>query len=183
MLLLRPSIAFMSSGVNSKSRTWNKRRITLTFPLRSWPPPGDCRTFQLDGEKKGQGSRVFLQLPGEQPGTLYRVLTSPFYNLYFSAPVLRQTHTQVARHQSSIFLCEFLLTEDKQTKINFFSNKGTVGQPGQNTCTWTNTRLFSPFSTSPKIWHSIELKQVWKRGSPCENLIKNLIANLFITYE
>ena len=108
----------------------------MTSLPRSWPPPGDWRTSQLDGDKKRrQGSHVCLQLPGEQPGTLCRVLTSPFYTLYFSAPVLRQTHTQVARHQSPIFLREFLLTEDKQTKINSFANKGTVGQPGQNTCT------------------------------------------------
>ena len=66
----------------------------MTSLPRSWPPPGDWRTSQLDGDKKRrQGSHVCLQLPGEQPGTLCRVLTSPFYTLYFSAPVIRQTHT------------------------------------------------------------------------------------------
>ena len=128
MLLLRPSIAFMSSGVNSKSRTWNKRRITLTFPLRSWPPPGDCRTFQLDGEKKrGQGSRVCLQLPGEQPGTLYRVLTSPFYNLYFSAPVLRQKHTHRLQGINPLsFYVNFFWQKTSKQKSTFFQTKALL---------------------------------------------------------
>ena len=39
----------------------------ITSPLRKWPPPGNWRTFQLDGDKKrGQGSHVCPQLPGEQ---------------------------------------------------------------------------------------------------------------------
>ena len=185
MLLLRPSIAFMSSGVNSKSRTWNKGRITLTSPLRSWPPPEDCRTFQLDGDKKrGQGSRVCLQLPGEQLGTLCRVLTSPFTTSTFLIQ-FSDRHTHTGCKASIPYLSTWISFDRRKAnkKSTFFANKDTVGQPGQNTCTWPNTRLFSSFSTSSKIWHSIELKQIWKRGSPCENLIKNLIANLFITYE
>ena len=54
-----PSIAFMSSGVSSKSNTWKEGRIILISAPRSWPYPGDWRTFQMDADKKrGQGSCV-----------------------------------------------------------------------------------------------------------------------------
>ena len=49
-----PSIAFMSSGLSSKLNTWKEGTITLTSPGRSRPPPGQWRTFQLDGDKKSQ---------------------------------------------------------------------------------------------------------------------------------
>ena len=134
MLLLRPSIAFMSSGVNSKSRTWNKGRITLTSPLRSWPPPGTGGLSSWMETRRGDREAVSVfsfQVNNLGLSAEFSLLsTTSTFLLQFS-----DTHTQVARHQSPIFPREFLLTEDKQTKINFFANKGTVGQPGQNTCT------------------------------------------------
>jgi len=56
----------MFSAGSLKSNTWKEGRIILTSPPRSWPSPGDWRTFQLDGDKRrGQGSRVCPQLPAE----------------------------------------------------------------------------------------------------------------------
>ena len=70
--------------------------------------------------RRGQGSRVCPQLPGEQPGTLSWVLIFPSHTFSFSVHF-----TNIIVHQSFIFLSESLVTENK-LKIFF-----------QTHCLWT----------------------------------------------
>ena len=109
-----PSIAFMSSGVSSKSNTWKEKRIIFTSLPRRQPPPGDWRTFQLDGDKKrGQDSHVCPQLPGEQA---WDPLLSP--HLSFLTFSFSLCLTNITVHQSLIFLRESLQTEKKCTLLS-----------------------------------------------------------------
>ena len=104
-----PSIAFMSSGVSSKSNTWKEKRIIFTSLPRRQPPPGDWRTFQLDGDKKrGQGSCVCPLLLGEQAW-------DPLLSSHLSFSVCL---TNITVHQSLIFLRESLQTEKKCTLLS-----------------------------------------------------------------
>ena len=155
---MRPSIAFMSSGVSSKSNTWKEGRITLTSPPRSWPPPGDWRTFQLDGDKKrGQGRRVCPQLPGEQSGPLWRILTCSFHTFSYSVHL-----TNITVHQSLIFLSESLVTENK-LKFAFSKHTALDTPDSIMNLSWRLTDCLSP--TRPK-GDSIQLKQCQKEAPP-----------------
>ena len=134
-----PSIAFMSSGLSSKSNTWKEGTITLTSPPRRQPPPWGWRSFQLDRDtRKGQGSCVCPQLPGEQPGTLCWVLTSPSHT--FSFPVHL---TNITVHQSLIFLSKSLVTENKLKSS--FSKHIAFGH------SWLNTKSDWLYSLQPKM--------------------------------
>ena len=174
----------MSSGLSSKSNTWKKGKNHVNSP-KNWHPLGtgglSCWMEIRRGDREAVSVFSF-QVNNLGPSAEFSLLlsTTSTFLLQFS-----DRHTHTGCKASIPYLSKWISFDRRKAnkKSTFFANKDTVGQPGQNTCTWPNTRLFSSFSTSPKIWHSIELKQVWKRGSPCENLIKNLIANLFITYE
>ena len=86
----------------------------ITFPTRRWPPPGNWRTFQLDGDNRGDREAVsVLSFQVNKPGTLCWVLTSPSHTS-FSVHL-----TNITVHQSFIFLSESLQTEKKCTKIPF----------------------------------------------------------------
>ena len=76
--------------------------------------------FPAGWRQEESGRRVCPQLPGEQPGTLCWVLTSPSHTS-FSVHL-----TNITVHQSLIFLSESLVTENK-LKIFFF----------QTHCLWT----------------------------------------------
>ena len=101
-----PSIAFMSSGVSSKSNTWKERRITSTSPPSSRPPPGDWRSFHGGDKKREQGSWVYPQLTGEQGWD--PLLSSHLFFPHLLFPCPPHKH-----YSASAFLSESLETENK----------------------------------------------------------------------
>ena len=163
-----PSIAFMSSGLSSKLNTWKEGTITLTSPPRRQPPPWGWRSFQLDRDtRRGQGSRVCPQLPGEQPGTLCWVLTSPSHTS-FSVHL-----TNITVHQSLIFLSESLVTENK-LKIFFFQTH-CLWTLLTRYWTWADIRLIASPQHALRVtafsWSSVG------RRLPHDSLFRNLISN------
>lgn len=171
----------MSSGVNSKSRTWNKGRITLTSSLRSWPPQG-LEDFPAGWRQEEETEKPCLSSASRW--TTWDPLQSSHFFLQplLFYPVLRQTHTHRLQGINPLSFMWISFDRRQANKNQLLQTKALLDNLDK-IVHLTGYRLLSSLLTSPKIWHSIELKQVWKRGSPCENLIKNLIANLFITYE
>ena len=114
LFLLRPSIAFISSGLSSKSNTWKKGKNHINSP-KNWHPPGDWRTFLPDGDKKsGQGSLVCPQLPGEQAW-------EPLLNSHLSFPhplLLCPSHKRYCA--SVLYPSKWTTWKNKQIKIFFY---------------------------------------------------------------
>ena len=164
---MRPSIVFMSSGVSSKWNTWNEGRITLTYPSRSWPPTGDWRIFQLDGDKRrGQGSRVCPQLPGEQ-NSLCWVLTFPSHTFSFSV--------HLTLYSASVpYLSKWITCDRKQTKIFFFQIH-CLWTLLTRYWTWADIRLIASPQHALRVtafsWSSVG------RRLPHDSLFRNLISN------
>ena len=164
-----PSIAFMSSGVSSKSNTWKENRIIFTSLPRRQPPPGDWRTFQLDGDKKrGQGSCVCPLLPGEQAW-------DPLLSSHLSFPHLLLCLPHKHYSASVPYLSKWI-TSDRKEMYSF-----VLGHSCLNTCTWTNIRLLHApqhaLSVTALHWSHVG------RSLPCKSLSKNLISNLLFIYE
>ena len=162
----------MSSGVSSNSNTWKERRITLTYPARSQPSPGDWRTFQLDGDKKRrQGSHVCPQLPDEQAWDL---LLSSHLSLPTSSPSLLTSQTlQRISHLS--FQVNYLRQKRRRNLKSFFSKHTAFRHSWLDTWTWVDIRLIA----SPQ--HTLRATAFGRsnmgRRLPWESLFSNLISN------
>lgn len=127
MLLLRPSIAFSCLPESIQSREPGiKGRITLTSSLQL-ASPGTGGLFQLDGDKKRrQRSRVCLQHPGEQPGTLCRVLTSFSTSTFLLQFSDRHTHRLQGINPLSFHVNFFWQKTSKQKSTFLQKNKALL---------------------------------------------------------
>ena len=74
--------------------------------------------FPAGWRQEESGRRVCPQLPGEQSGPLWWILTSSFHTFSYSVHL-----TNITVHQSLIFLSESLVTENK---LKFAFSKHTA---------------------------------------------------------
>ena len=121
MFLLMPLVAFMSSGVSSKSNTWKEGTITLPLPQGTSLSLGTGGVSSwMETRRGGREAVSVLSFQENKPGNLCWILTSASHTFSFSVHF-----TNIIVHQSFIFLSESLVTENK-LKIFF-----------QTHCLWT----------------------------------------------
>ena len=93
------------------------RNNHITSPSRNQSLPGDWRSFQLNGDKKGgQGSRVCPQLSGEQAW-------EPLLNSHLCFPHLLLLCPPHKHYSTSVpYLSKWVTSDRKQTKIILFQS-------------------------------------------------------------
>ena len=119
IFLLMPSIAFMSSGLSSKSNTWKEGTITLPLPQGTSLSLGTGGVSSwMETRRGGREAVSVLSFQENKPGNLCWILTSASHTFSFSVHL-----TNITAHQSLIFLSESLQIENKLK--SFFSNHTT----------------------------------------------------------